>query len=54
MLQRDHNMSLFEIVSMLPWQFDVKLLLIQRDLDEQAERLRKQKSQIDMGGLPIS
>lgn len=49
MLQRDHKMSLFEIVYMTPWQLDIKLLQIQRDLEEQAERLKKQKSQMDLG-----
>jgi len=47
-------MNLIEIMAMLPWQLDVKLLLIQRDLDEQAERLRKQKSNLDLAGLPTS
>jgi hypothetical protein len=42
-------MSLTEIMDMTPWQLDVKLLLIQRDLEEQAERLKKQKSQMEMG-----
>ena len=32
---------------MTPWQLDVKLLLIQRDLEEQAERLKKQKNQLE-------
>jgi len=40
-------MSLTEIKDMTPWQLDIKLLLIQRDLEEQAERLKKQKSQMD-------
>jgi len=34
---------------MTPWQLDVKLLFIQRDLDEQAERLKKQKGQMELG-----
>lgn len=42
-------MHLPEIMDMTPWQLDIKMLLIQRDLDEQAERLKKQKSQMDMG-----
>jgi hypothetical protein len=40
-------MSITEIKDMTPWQLDIKLLLIQRDLEEQAERLKKQKSQMD-------
>lgn len=48
-LQRDHHMSLTEIMDMTPWQLDVKLLLIQRDLEEQAERLKKQKTRMEMG-----
>lgn len=46
-LQRDHHMSLADIMDMPPWMLDVKLLFIQRDLEEQAERLKKQKSQIE-------
>jgi hypothetical protein len=42
-------MNLTEIMDMTPWQLDVKLLFIQRDLDEQAERLKKQKGQLDLG-----
>lgn len=49
MLQRDHHMSLTEIMDMPPWMLDIKLLFIQRDLDEQAERIKKQKSQLDAG-----
>jgi hypothetical protein len=41
-------MSLTEIVAMTPWQLDIKLLLIQRDIEEQAERLKKQKNQLDV------
>jgi hypothetical protein len=45
-------MSLAEIMDMTPWQLDVKLLFIQRDLDEQAERLKRQKSNIEtLGGM---
>ena len=52
MLIRDHHMNLAEIMDMTPWQLDIKLLLIQRDLDEQAERLKKQKSGLEgLGGL---
>lgn len=42
-LVRDHNLSLSDIMDMTPWMLDIKLLLIQRDLDEKAERLKKQK-----------
>lgn len=42
-------MNLTEIMDMTPWMLDVKLLFIQRDLDEQAERLKKQKNKLDMG-----
>lgn len=38
-------------MDMTPWQLDVKLLLIQRDLDAQAERLKKQKGSMDLSGL---
>jgi hypothetical protein len=48
-LVRDHHMSLTDIMEMTPWMLDIKLLFIQRDLDDQAERLRKQKNNIDMG-----
>jgi hypothetical protein len=37
-------MDLTEIMDMPPWMLDIKLLFIQRDLDEQAERLKKQKN----------
>jgi len=40
-LVRDHNLSLDVILDMTPWQLDIKLIQIQRDLDEKAERLRK-------------
>jgi hypothetical protein len=42
-------MNLYEIMNMTPWQLDVKLLFIQRDLDDQAERLKKQKGMLDLG-----
>lgn len=48
-LTRDHHMNLTEIMDMPPWMLDVKLLFIQRDLDEQAERLKKQKNQLPAG-----
>ena len=47
-LVRDHHMNLSDIMEMPPWMLDVKLLFIQRDLDDQAERLKKQKNNIDM------
>lgn len=47
-LIRDHKMNLTEMMDMPPWMLDIKLLQIQRDLEEQAERLKKQKSQLDM------
>ena len=50
-LVRDHSMKLSEIMDMTPWQLDIKLLFIQRDLDEQAERLKKQKSALDVMGV---
>lgn len=46
-LVRDHNMSLSEIMDMPPWMLDIKLLFIQRDLEEQAERLKRQKNQLE-------
>lgn len=41
-------MNLAEIMDMPPWMLDVKLLLIQRDLEQEAERLKRQKNQMDM------
>lgn len=42
-------MNLTEIMDMPPWMLDVKLLFIQRDLDEQAEKLKQQKNQLPAG-----
>jgi hypothetical protein len=47
-LVRDHNLSLSDIMDMPPWMLDVKLLLIQRDLDEKTERLKKQKNALEV------
>ena len=47
-LVRDHNMSLSEVMDMPPWMLDIKLIQIQRDLDERAEALKKKQSN---GGL---
>jgi hypothetical protein len=36
-------------MEMTPWMLDIKLLFIQRDLEAKAERLKKQKSNMDIG-----
>ena len=43
-LVRDHNMSLSEILDMPPWMLDIKLIQIQRDLEERAEALKKKSN----------